>query len=103
MLKIKKGDTIQVIKGDDKGKKGKVLRVFLKERRVIVEGLNLMKKHRRKTQQDQVGGIVSMEAPMSISNVMFFCKHCNKPVRMGFSVLKDKSKARFCKGCKETV
>lgn len=103
MFKIKKGDTVQVIKGDDKGKKGKVLKVFFQERRALVEGLNLMKKHKRKTQQDQLGGVVSIEAPMSISNLMFFCKHCNGPVRLGFSVLNDKSKSRICKGCKEAV
>ncbi|MDD5730299.1 MAG: 50S ribosomal protein L24 [Candidatus Omnitrophica bacterium] len=104
MSKIKKGDTVQVVKGDDKGKKGKVLRVFGLEKRVLVEGINLVKKHKRKTRQDQQGGIASIEAPISISNLMLFCKACNSPVRIGFTVSKEtKAKSRFCKNCKEAI
>jgi large subunit ribosomal protein L24 len=103
MLKVRKGDTVQIIKGKDNGKKGKVLEVFLQEKRVIIEGLNLVKKHKRQTRQDQQGGIVSIEAPISIANVMFFCKQCNHPVRVGITVLKDGTKARFCKDCKEVI
>ncbi|MCX5702376.1 MAG: 50S ribosomal protein L24 [Candidatus Omnitrophica bacterium] len=103
MYKIKKGDTVQAIKGKDKGKKGKVLKVLFKEQRVIVEGINLVKKHKRKTQQDQQGGIVSIEAPIKSSNLMIFCKHCNRPVRVGFTVLKDGTKSRLCRACKEAL
>jgi large subunit ribosomal protein L24 len=103
MYKIKKGDTVQVIKGDDKGKKGKVLRLFVQEKRALVEGINLVKKHKRKTQQDTQGGIVSIEMPISIANLMMFCKHCNHPVRVGLTVLKDKTKSRFCRSCKEAL
>ena len=103
MLKIRKGDTIQVIKGKDKGKKGKVMKILAGGRAALVEAINLVKKHKRQTRQDQQGGIVSIEAPISIGNLMFFCKGCNRPVRLGFSVLKDKTKARFCKSCKEVV
>ena len=103
MLKIKKGDIVQVTKGDDSGKKGKVLRVLLKEGRgrAVVEGINLVKKHKRRTQQDQQGGVVSIEAPVNVANIMVLCKHCNRPARVGISVLKDGTKSRICKACKE--
>jgi len=103
MFKIRKGDTIEVIKGKDRGKKANVLRVFPLGGRAIVEGINLAKKHKRKTQQDQQGGIASIEMPISISNLMLFCKNCNHRARIGFMMLKDGTKARFCKDCKEAV
>lgn len=103
MLKIRKDDTVQVIKGRDRGKKGKILQVYFKENRCLVEGINLVKKHKRQTRQDQQGGIVSIESPISISNLMFFCKHCNHPARVGFSTAKDGTKSRVCKSCKETI
>jgi len=104
MLKIRKGDTVQITKGKDRGKKGKVLEVLLeRRRRVLVEGLNLVKKHKRQTRQDQQGGIVSIEAPISIANTMFFCKQCERPVKIGFTLLKDGTKTRICRGCKEAV
>ena len=103
MYKIKKDDTVQVIKGDDRGKKGRVLKIFPKEKRAIVEGINLVKKHRRKTQQDQQGGVVSIEAPVILSNLMLLCKHCNSPTKVGFSISKDATKSRFCKKCKEVI
>jgi len=103
MFKIKKGDTVQIIAGKDKGKKGKVLGLLPEGRRALVEGLNLVKKHKRQTRQDQQGGIVSVEAPLSISNLMLFCKQCNRPVRVGITVLKDGTKSRFCKSCKEGI
>lgn len=103
MLKIKKGDTVQVVKGDDKGKKGKVLNILPGAKRAIVEGVNLVKKHKRRTQQDQQAGIVSIESPVSLSNLMFLCKRCNLPVKVGFMVLKDGTKSRSCKSCKEAI
>lgn len=103
MYKIRKGDTVEVTKGKDVGKKAKVLTILTAKNKAIVEGINLIKKHRRQTRQDQPGGIVSLEAPISISNLMLLCKHCNRRVRVGFKVLADKTKARFCKACKEVV
>ena len=103
MYKIRKDDTVQVIRGDDRGKKGKVLRILTQGNRAIVEGVNLVKKHRRKTREDQQGGIVSIESSISLSNLMLFCKHCNRPNRVGFTVLKDGTKSRICKSCKETI
>lgn len=103
MYKIRKGDTVQITKGKDKGKKGKVLTLLPEGKRALVEGLNMVKKHKRKTSQDQQGGIVSIEMPISVANLQFFCKHCNRPVRLGFSLLKDKTKTRICKSCKEAI
>jgi len=103
MFKIKKGDTVQAIKGKDRGKKGKVITVFPERNKALVEGINLVKKHRRKTQQDQQGGIVSIAAPINLSNLSIFCKHCNRPTRIGFSILKDGTKSRICKACKEVI
>lgn len=103
MYKIRRGDIVQVIKGKDRGKKGKVLEMALAGKRALVEGINLVKKHKRKTQQDQQGGIVSIEMPLSISNLMLVCKQCNAPVRSGFKTLPDKTKIRFCKKCKEAL
>lgn len=103
MQKIRKGDIIQAVKGKDKGKKGKVIQVFSGRGRALVEGINLAKKHKRQTRQDTQGGIVSIEMPIALGNIMLVCKHCDHPVRVGFSVLKDGTKSRVCKACKEVI
>jgi large subunit ribosomal protein L24 len=103
MYKIRRNDTIQVIAGKDKGKRGKVLRISSAADRAIVEGINLVKKHRRRTQQEQQGGITQIPSPIQLSNLMLICKNCNKPVRAGFKLLKDKSKTRICKKCGEPI
>lgn len=94
---------VQVTKGRDRGKKGKVIQILPGAKRALVEGINLVKKHKRKSQQDQQGGIVSIESSISLSNVMILCKHCNRPVRIGFKALKDEAKTRFCKECSEPL
>ena len=103
MYKIKRNDTVVVITGKDRGKKGKVLRLFPKDYRVIVEGINLVKKHQRKTQQNQQGGIAQIPMPIHLSNLLIICKNCNKPTRVGFTALKDKTKSRICRKCKEPI
>lgn len=110
MLKIRKGDIVFVIAGKDKGKTGKVIRVFLNERRALVEGINRVKKAMRRTSQDQKGGLIELELPIHISNLEVFCKTCGKPARVGMKMQenlavakKAKSKVRFCKRCKEAV
>jgi large subunit ribosomal protein L24 len=103
MFKIRQGDLVQVIRGDDRGKRGKVLRILSVQSKAIVEGINLVKKHKRRTREDQQGGIISIEAPISIANLMHFCKNCNRPVRLGITILKDKTKARLCKICKGEI
>ena len=99
MLKIRKGDQVQVTKGKDAGKKGKVVTVFHSTGKVLVEGLNMATKHKRQTRQDSKGGIVHIEVPLPISNVMLICKSCNKPARVGFVIAKDGAKERVCKKC----
>lgn len=103
MQKIKKGDTIQAIKGKDKGKKGKVLSVSLETGRALVEGINMAKKHKRQSSQDQKGGIISIEMPISVSNIALVCKSCNQMTKVGFAISKDGTKSRICKSCKEVI
>ena len=103
MLKIKKNDTVQAVKGKDRGKKGRLLEITHNGKRALVEGINLVKKHTRKSQKDQQGGVKSIEASISVSNLMLVCKQCDRPVRVGFSTLKDGTKTRICKSCKEAI
>ena len=101
-MKIKKGDTVLIISGKDKGKKAKVLTVFPKEKRVIVEGLNLRKKHVRPKKSGQKGQIVEISAAIDISNTKFICPKCNKSARIGFKIT-EKNKFRICKKCGQEV
>lgn len=94
MMKIKKNDKVKVIAGKDRGKTGKVLLVMQKEQRVVVEKINMMKKAQRRTQQDQKGGFLEIEAPIHVSNVMLLDKK-NQPTRVGAKILKDGSKVRI--------
>mgnify|MGYP001610270363 CR=1 FL=1 len=101
MNRIRKGDTVYVMAGKDRGKTGKVFRVLPQAGRALVEGINYVKKHARKTKQDQQGGIVQKESPISISNLAVFCKTCGKKTRVGVNILADGTKSRYCKRCKE--
>lgn len=103
MQKIKKNDIVQITKGKDKGKQGKVIDLIENGSRAIVEGLNLSKKHKRQTRQDQKGGIISIEMPVSISNLMVFCKRCSKASRTQALIAQDGTKSRVCKVCKEVI
>jgi len=101
MSKVKRNDTVVVITGKDKGKTGKVLKVFPKDKHAIVEGVNFAKKHVRKTKEDQQGGVIKRENPINISNLAVFCKRCSRATKVGNSLLKDGTKSRFCKKCNE--
>lgn len=108
--KLRKGDTVIVMKGEDKGKKGKILRVerITTKRgdavtKVIIEGINFVKKHVKPNQQQQQGGIVTMEAPISVSKVMLICDKCSKPTKVAMKFLKDGKKSRACKLCGELI
>jgi len=103
MSRIRKNDTVVVIAGRDKGKTGRVLSVLLGDSKILVEGVNFVKRHTRRTSQDTKGGIAQKESLLNISKVMFFCKNCNKGARVGMTSLADGSKARFCKKCKEVI
>lgn len=85
-MKIKKGDTIQVMAGKDRGKQGEVLRVFPALDRVLVKGVNLIKRHVRPSREGAKGERVEKEAPLHVSNVMLLCPHTNKPTRIGYKV-----------------
>ncbi len=99
--KIKKSDLVMVVAGKERGKTGKVLRVMPSQRRLIVERLNVVKRHSRPRGAASPGGIVEKEAPLDISNVMFFCERCNAPVRLGVKRAADGAKTRICRRCKE--
>jgi len=103
MRKIKKNDIVFVLAGRDRGKSGKVFELFPKKNRALVEGINYVKKHARKTKQDQQGGIIQKEASIELSNLALFCKTCNKPARIGINILADGTRSRFCKKCKEVI
>ncbi|MDD5269697.1 MAG: 50S ribosomal protein L24 [Candidatus Omnitrophica bacterium] len=103
-MRIKKNDTVMIIKGKDNGKSGRVMRLIAGADKAIVEGLNLVKKHARKTQQNPQGGIIQIESPITLSNLMPVCPKCNKPVRVGSSAAgKDGKKTRICRKCKEAL
>ncbi len=102
-MHVKKGDTVVVISGKDKGKKGKVLQAFPKKERVIVEGVNMSTKHQKPNQQMQQGGIIHREAPIHVSNVMIFDKKANKGVRVGYKVLGNGEKVRVSKKTGEVL
>jgi len=99
-LRIKKGDTVMVITGKDSKKTGKILKVLSKKDRVLVEGLNIIKKHTR-ARGNQSGGIEEKEAPIHCSNVMLYCAKCAKPVRSKNKVLENGDKVRICVKCGE--
>ncbi|MBC7075431.1 MAG: 50S ribosomal protein L24 [Syntrophomonadaceae bacterium] len=102
-MHVKKGDTVVVITGKDVGKKGKVLRVLPKENRVIVEGVNRVKRHQRPSRAIPQGGILQIEAPLHASNVMLLCTKCKKPTRVGKKILDNNEKVRVCKKCGEII
>lgn len=101
--KIRKGDTVVVVSGRERGKTGKVLSVDLQAGKVIVEKLNIIKRHTKPNQKAKQGGILEREAPLQISNVMFFCPVTRKPTRIGIRVLEDGRRVRFSKKSNETV
>ena len=101
-MKIKKDDTVLIISGKDRGRKGKVFRVFPKQKKVMVEGINIIKKHIRPKRSGQKGQIIELPAALSVSNLKLLCSKCNKAVKVGYKII-DKKKVRLCKKCgKET-
>ena len=100
---VKTGDIVTVRAGRDKGKKGKVLKVFPGEMSAIVEGINLSAKHVRRTREDQQGGIIHKETTVDVSNLMIICPACKKPSRIKRVRAKDSSRQRICKKCGEQV
>jgi large subunit ribosomal protein L24 len=102
-LGIKKNDTVQVISGDEKGKKGRVLSVLSKDERIIVEGINMIKRHMKPSKKYSQGGIIEKEASVERSNIMLVCPKCGKPTKIGNKILENDKKIRRCKKCGEVI
>jgi large subunit ribosomal protein L24 len=102
-LAIRKNDTVLVIAGREKGKRGKVLFVLPARGRVVVERVNMVKRHQRPTQKLRQGGIIEREAPLHVSNVMLVCSKCDRATRVGVRVLADDRRARVCRRCGDIV
>ncbi len=100
---IKKNDTVVVVAGKEKGKSGKVMRILPKKDRAIVEKLNMVKRHMRPGPQSRQGGILEREASIHISNLMLLCSKCTDPTRVGYKILEDSRKVRYCKKCNEVI
>jgi large subunit ribosomal protein L24 len=100
---VRRGDTVGVISGREKGKRGKVLRVLTDKGRVLVEHVNMIKKHQRPTQKLRQGGIIEREGALALSNVLVVCSKCDKPSRTGVKILADGRKVRTCKRCGEAI
>ena len=101
--KIKRNDQVQVLTGKDRGRRGEVRQVNVDDGRAIVTGVNMMKKHQRSGGPQQPGGIIDMQAPIQMSNLAVVCRSCDAAARVGFRVLEDGRKVRFCKKCNEAI
>ena len=102
-MQIRKNDSVMVIGGKERGKTGKVLRVIPKKDAVIIERVNLVKRHSKPRGPQQPGGIVEKEAQIRASNIMIMCDKCNAPVRVGRKILTDGQRIRICRRCGEAI
>jgi len=103
-FRIHKDDKVMILVGKDKGKIGRVLRIYSKKDKVLVEKVNMVKRHTKgNPYKQQAAGIVEKEAPIAISNVQVLCNACTKPTRVGYRITEDDKKVRFCKKCNETI
>lgn len=108
-MKLKKGDSVIVLKGKDKGRKGKIEKVFPKTGQILIPGINVYKKHARKRSEKEPGGIIEVIKPLPVANVAFVCPKCGKPTRIGYQISKKKtpsdevSKRRICRKCQTLV
>lgn len=100
-MKIRKNDTVKIISGKDKGKKGKILRVLPKKDKIVVEGLNVVTKHIRPKREGEKGQRIKMSTPLDVSKVMLLCPRCKQAIRVGYKILADGRKKRFCRKCKD--
>ena len=100
-MKIRKGDSVKILTGNDKGKVGRIIKVYPDKDRVVVEGINLVKKHMRPTQENQQGGIIEKEASIHISNVIFM--NSSNPAKLGFKILENGKKVRVVRNTGEVV
>lgn len=103
MQRIKRDDLVLVVTGKERGKQGQVHQVIPKHKRIIVQGLNMVKRHQRQQSERVQAGIIEKEAPIHVSNVKLICRACQKAVRVGFRVRSDGVKVRVCKSCDEDI
>ncbi|MBE3574795.1 MAG: 50S ribosomal protein L24 [Firmicutes bacterium] len=101
-MHVKKNDTVKILSGKDRGKTGKVLQVLPAERRVVVEGINIIRRHTRPSRENPQGGVVERPAPLAASKVMVICPSCNEPTRVGWS-RGEEGAARVCAKCGKTM
>ena len=101
--KLRRDDTVQVMAGKDRGRRGEVRRIITSSNRAIVGGVNMVKKHRRATSDTQPSGIIEIAAPISIANLRVVCSSCDAASRLGFRFLEGGRKVRFCKKCDEAI
>ncbi|HOM17075.1 MAG TPA: 50S ribosomal protein L24 [Thermoguttaceae bacterium] len=102
-MRLRTGDIVEVISGDDKGVRGKILRVDRKTGKLVIEGVNQVKKHMHRTRKTPQGGVLTREMPLGVSKVMIVCPKCNKPTRIGARTLPDGAKERFCRKCSASL
>ncbi len=103
-MKIRKGDTVQIMSGNDRGMRGTVHMAFPREERVIVSGVKIIKKHQRPTGSVRTqSGIIEREAPIHVSDVALVCPHCDEPTRVGYRFVPDGTKTRICRKCQESI
>ena len=102
-MKLRKGDTVVVLSGKDKGNRGEILQSMPKSGKLIVEGVNVAKKHQRPRRQGEAGGIISMETPIYASKVQLVCPKCDRPTRVAYKILDTGDKTRVCKHCAEVI
>lgn len=102
-MKIKKSDKVKIMVGKDRGKEGKVLQVFPEEKKIVIEGLNLVVKHMRPRRSGEKGQRIQFPAPLQAAKVLLVCSKCAKPTRVGHKILESGKKVRICRKCKEVI
>ncbi len=102
-MRIQKGDEVIILQGKDKGKKSEVVRAIPERNRVIVEGVNVAKRHSKPTRATQQGGVIDKFMPVDVSTVALVCKSCGRPTRVGYKFEEDGEKVRVCKKCESTL
>ena len=102
-MRIRKGDTVMVMSGKEKGRRGRVDRILTKENRMVIEGVNMITRHVRARPGVRQAGRIQQEAPIHVSNVMLICNKCDRPSRLRVTFLEDGKKVRMCHRCQETI
>lgn len=103
MQKIKRDDTVLITGGKERGKQGQVREVLPGKQRLVIQGMNMVKRHERQQDQTKPGGIIEKEAPIHVSNLKLICRSCEKPVRVGTRVRSDGVKVRVCRSCDQDI